>query len=255
MMFSSNAFRFVLVLAAAFNAVTSADPNYVDLGAAGNYVILAETGISTVPNSIITGNIGVSPITGAAMTGFDMVMDSSNTFGGSTQLTGKAHASDFDAPTPSLMTQAVNAMRTAYTDAAGLPNPDDARNNLVGGILGGPLAGGPTSQLTPGVYTFTTDVHITGDIHFNGSDTDIFVIQMAGNLVMDAHYNVILEGGALPQNIVWQVAGSVDVGAGAHMEGILLVKTAVTFKTLSSLDGRILAQTACTLQMATITDP
>ena len=34
----------------------------VDLSAAGNYAILAETGISTVPDSVITGDIGVSPI-------------------------------------------------------------------------------------------------------------------------------------------------------------------------------------------------
>jgi hypothetical protein len=33
----------------------------VDLGSACNYAILAETGISTVPISDITGNIGVSP--------------------------------------------------------------------------------------------------------------------------------------------------------------------------------------------------
>jgi hypothetical protein len=37
------------------------------------------------------------------------------------------------------------------------------------------------------------------------------------------------------------------------MEGIILGKTAVTFITGSSLNGRILAQTACTLQKATIT--
>ena len=39
----------------------------VDLGTAGNYAILAKTGISTVPASVITGNIAVSPIAGAAM--------------------------------------------------------------------------------------------------------------------------------------------------------------------------------------------
>jgi hypothetical protein len=64
-----------------------------------------------------------------------------------------------------------------------------------------------------------------------------------------------LTNGALAKNIFWQVAGYVNVGEGAHMEGILLVKTAVTFVTGSSLNGRVLAQTACVLQMATITQP
>jgi hypothetical protein len=38
------------------------------------------------------------------------------------------------------------------------------------------------------------------------------------------------------------------------LKGVLLVKTAVNFLTGSSLDGRILTQTACTLQMATIVE-
>jgi hypothetical protein len=42
-------------------------PMGVSLGGAGNFVILAKSGISTVPTSAVTGNIGVSP---AAATGF-----------------------------------------------------------------------------------------------------------------------------------------------------------------------------------------
>jgi hypothetical protein len=45
------------------------------------------------------------------------------------------------------------------------------------------------------------------------------------------------------------------VEEGANMKGILLVKTDVLFKTGSSLNGRVLAQTACNLQMATIKQP
>jgi hypothetical protein len=42
-------------------------PSSVDLGAAGNYVILAQTEITDVPASDVTGNIGLSPATGAAI--------------------------------------------------------------------------------------------------------------------------------------------------------------------------------------------
>ena len=42
----------------------------VNLGTAGNFVILAKSGISTVPTSAITGDIGVSPIDATAITGF-----------------------------------------------------------------------------------------------------------------------------------------------------------------------------------------
>jgi hypothetical protein len=57
------------------NATTA--PDTVLLGAAGNYVILAKTGISTVHTSGITGDIAVSPIAAAAITGFDLTMASS----------------------------------------------------------------------------------------------------------------------------------------------------------------------------------
>jgi hypothetical protein len=58
-----------------------------------------------------------------------------------------------------------------------------------------------------------------------------------------------------PANIVWQVAGYVDAGTSSHLEGVFLVKTRAAFKTGASLNGRILAQTACTLDAATITRP
>jgi hypothetical protein len=85
--------------------------------------------------------------------------------------------------------------------------------------------------------------------------TDIFILQTTGSVVQAANTQVILLDGVLAKNIFWQVAGQVNVGAGAHLEGVLLVKTAAVFETGASLNGRIFAQTACTLQMATITKP
>jgi hypothetical protein len=221
-------------------------------------VILAKTGISTVPTSAITGDIAVSPIAGESMTGFSFTMEDDYSI--SAQLVGKAYAANYKAPIPAHLTSAVSAMETAYTDAAGRTNPDAARINLGGGILG--VFGGATAPLTPGVYTFGSDVLITGDIYFRGSgtgtdrgDTDVFIIQLTGNLKQAANVKVILTNGALAKNIFWQIAGNVEVGAGAHMEGILLVKTDVTFITGSSLNGRVLAQTACNIQKATIIEP
>jgi hypothetical protein len=106
--------------------------------------------------------------------------------------------------------------------------------------------------LTPGVCTFSADVCLNGDITFAGSATNIFVIQTMGSLHQAAGNHVIFSTSAKAENIFWQVAGQVKVGAGSHMEGVLLVKTDVTFVTGSSLEGRILAQTH-NLQSDTIT--
>ena len=229
------------------------------LGEAKNYAILARTGISTVPNSIITGNIAVWPSTAAAMTGFDLTLGLSGDFSTATQVTGKAYAANYSPSIPAYLATGVSNMKSAYTDAAVRLNPDVTRINLGAGLLGGAF-GGETAKFTPGVYTFGTDVSITDDIYFEGSglgegETDVFIIQSTGSLLQDANTKVHLSNGALAKNIFWQVAGKVVVGQGAHMEGILLVKTDVLFVAGSSLNGRVLTQTACNLQMATITQP
>jgi hypothetical protein len=233
----------------------------VNLLEAGNYAILTKTGISTVPDSAITGNIAVSPIAATAMTGFSLTLDAVGTFSTSTQVTGNAFAASYLGTTPTVLTTAVSNMETAYTDAAGRVNPDGARINLGAGLLGGAF-GGASNKLTPGVYTFGSDVSISDNIYFQGTgtgvgqgDTDIFIIQIAGNLKQAANTQVILENGALAKNIFWQVATYVEVGKGAQMEGIILAKTFVDFLTGSSLDGRVLSQTACNLQVARITQP
>jgi len=88
-----------------------------------------------------------------------------------------------------------------------------------------------------------------------GDTSAVFIIQVAGNILIDANLMVKLRKGASAKNIFWQVSGNVKVMSEAHMEGNILCKTDVTFITGSSLNGRILAQTAAVLQKATITKP
>jgi hypothetical protein len=176
------------------------------------------------------------------MTGFSLDLDSSGDFSTSSQIVGKAYAADYSGFTPADMTAAVSAMETAYTNAAARPTTDSSMNSSIGG-----------KTLTPGVYTFTETVKINSDLTFEGGADDIFVIQTTGDLTQKANKNVILTGGAQAKNIFWQVAGFVEIDAGASMQGILLVKTKVDFITGSSLVGSVLAQTAVSLEMATIT--
>lgn len=263
-MFSFSTCRSVLLVSAACNVMTSAELT-VELGQAAQYAILAKTGITTVPSSTIFGDIGVSPIGATAMTGFDLTLDSSREFSTSTQLfassgddaslthDGHAYASTYSEPVPTRLTGAVSAMETAYTDAAGRDNTDADRIDVGEGTLGGENYGGPKDPLTPGVYTFGTDVLLDGNVHFSGDG--VYIIQIAGNLVQVADYDVKLGPDAKPENIFWQVAGHVEVGAGAIMKGIILAKTKADFISGSSLEGRVLTQTACNLQKATITEP
>ena len=233
-------------------------PANVELGTAGNYAILTKAGISTVPDSVITGNIAVSPIAATAITGFSLALAVDGKSSTSLQISsGMAYGASYIAPTPADLTVAIGDIGTAYTDAASRLNPHPNKINLGGGSIGGLTLSQTTDGVDDnnGVYTFGSGVTINSDVTFDGSAEDIFIIQMTGNLLVAANVNVILTGGVLAKNIFWQVTGNVKVMAGAHMEGILLVKTDVLFVTGSSLNGRVLAQSACALQMATITEP
>jgi hypothetical protein len=225
----------------------------VDLGVAAEYAILSKTGISTVPASTITGNIAVSPAAATYITGFGLSLDPTTQYSTTPQVNGQAHAASYGAPISVTLTTAVSNMLTAYNDAAGRLNMDETKLNLGTGILGGAF-GGPSNPLTPGIYTFFSDVTITTDITFADANdlAEVFIIQINGNLNVDS--SVILAG-ALAKNIFWQVSGEVIVAEGATLEGILLVKSKVTFKKGSTLHGRVLTDTFCALDQATITEP
>lgn len=217
----------------------------VDLGTAGNFVILAKTGISSVPDSEITGDIGVSPIDSTGITGFSLTADASNQFSVSSQITGKAYASDFAQPTPANLTTAVSNMETAYTDAAGRAA---GYTELYSGDLSG-------KTLTPGVYKWGTGVLINSDVTLNGGPDDVWIFQVAQGITQASDTKIILTGGAQAKNVFWQTAGTVSIGTGSHFEGIILSMTNITLGTNASIIGRLLAQTAVTLDASSVVAP
>lgn len=226
----------------------SSTVNADDLRASGNYVILAKTGITTTGASAVTGHLGVSPVAASYITGFGLVLDPSTQFATSSLVLGggKVYAADYGAPTPSTMTSAIGSMETAYNSAAGRTLPDFTE--LGAGNIGG-------LTLVPGLYNWSSSVSIPTDVTLNGASADVWIFQVAGNLVLSAGKSVTLTGGALAKNVFWQVAGQVVIHTTAHFEGIILTKTAATLNTNSSLNGRIFAQTAVALDAATLTQP
>ena len=218
---------------------TSGTLTGADLGIAGDFVILSKTGITSVYKSTITGDIGTSPITGAAM-----VVNCG-------EVTGNVYSVDAAGPackttSATRLGIAVLDMQAAYTDLAGRVNPDFL--NLGAGNIGG-------KTLTPGLYKWTTALIIPADITISGSSTDVFIFQVAGTLNMSSAVRITLEGGVLAKNIYWQTSGAVTLGTTSHFEGIVLSQTGINMKTGGTINGRMLAQTAVTLQMNSVTQP
>ena len=218
-------------------------PAPVVLGTAGNYVILAKSGISNVPTSAITGNLGLSPAAASAITEFPLTLDASGTFATTPQVTGNVYAADYTSPTPSNLTTAIGDMQTAYVDAAGRPTPD--HTELLAGNIGG-------LTLPPGLYKWSNTVIIPTDVTLSGGPNDTWIFQIAQGLTEASAAKVILTGGALAQNVFWQVFGVVDIGTTATIEGEVLSQTSITLHTGANANGRLLAQTAVTLDGNTV---
>ncbi|MGB4586188.1 MAG: ice-binding family protein [Rectinemataceae bacterium] len=228
-------------------AAPPAGPEKVILGTAGNYAILAETGITTTGVTSITGDIAVSPITAAAMTGFDpLTMDTTNTFATSSLVIGKIYAFNYADPTPATLTTAIADKLAAYNDAAGRLNPDFTAEG--GGEIGG-------MTLLPGLYNWTTGVSITTDVTLNGAANDVWIFQIGGGMTQAATAQVLMTGGASPGNVFWQVTGAVALAANSHMEGTVLSAGAISLAAGATVDGRLLSQTAVTLDANTIVEP
>jgi hypothetical protein len=227
-------------------AVSTATVNpTVNLGTAGNFVVLSKAGISTTGVTKIVGNIGVSPIASTAITGFALIRDRSGQFSTSHLVTGKVYAANYAAPTPSMLTTAVSNMQTAYTNAAGRAPTSAATINVGAGSIGG-------LTLKPGVYKWTTGVTIPTNVTLSGGASDVWIFEIAGTLNISSGKQVILKGGALAKNIFWQVAGKTNLGSASVFNGTILDKTAVTMQSGAVLNGKALAQTAVTLIANTI---
>lgn len=211
----------------------------VNLGIAGDFVILSKSGITNVYKSTITGDIGTSPITGAAIhltcaevTGLIYTVDAA---GPACKITNA-----------SKLTTAVSDMQTAYTDAAGRQNPNYL--NLGAGNIGG-------LTLRPGLYKWTSAVVMPTNVVLKGGPNDVWIFQIGGTLGVSNGKRITLEGGAQAKNIFWQTTGAVTLGTTSHFEGIILSATGINMQTGGSINGRLYAQTAVTLQMNTVTRP
>ena len=238
--------KFIVIFACAFGLLVpavsfAAGPALVNMLFASNFAILTKTGVTDVPSSAITGDVGSSPISGTA------------TLVTCTEVTGIIYSNDTAGPLPCRMTDAtllstaVSDMETAYADAAGRTLPD--ATELGSGNIG-------SMTLAPGLYKWSTDVTIPSDVTLSGSSSDVWIFQIAGDLSIASNKSVILSGGALASNVFWQVGGvtGATLGTTATVNGTILSAKQIILNTGAVLNGRALSQTQVTLDHGTVSN-
>lgn len=243
------------------------DVNFIDvpdvqdvpanLETSGGFVILSKSGITNTGSHIsdITGDIGSSPITAAAMNGVWCSEITGTIYGVDAAYVGSGDQICFLGNPPlsnkTLVDNAVLDMEAAYTDAAGRTNP--TATELNGGIIGG-------LTFAPGLYKWSTDVSIATNITLSGGAEDVWIFQIAGNLSIasggsvPAGIKVLLTGGAVASNVIWQVGGTTGATLGTYstFNGTILSAKQIIIQTGAVLNGRAWAQTQVTLDASTV---
>ena len=237
----------VLVVGMAFPTAASA-ASTVQLGTAAPFAVLAGSGITDVPTSSITGDVGLSPSAGTNITGLTTA-----------EVSGTIYAPDSTGPdgsagnNPGKLTVAKDDLTTAYDTASHLPPTTNfgAGDNQLGG-----------KTLVPGVYAFggaaTANITAASPLVLNGEGSydSVFVFQASSSLVTASSSVVRLENGAQACNVFWQVTSSATLGSGSTFVGTIMALTSATLDSTATVQGRVLARNAAvTLDANTITIP
>jgi uncharacterized repeat protein (TIGR02543 family) len=225
-------------------------PAIVPLGLSGDYVIFAESGISTTGTTSVTGNMGINPSAATLITGFSLILPAGGAFSSSSMVTGNIYAPGYANPTPADLVTATTDMTTAFTTANGLTIPAPVTEFMAGNLNG--------QTLTKGIYKWSSNVSVTNGIILDGGgdNCSTFILQIAGGLTVANGAIITLQNGAQAKNIFWVVAGSsAALGTTVNFSGNILCKGLISLNTGAKVLGRLMSQTAVTLDAATVILP
>lgn len=212
----------------------------VNLRGAEDFAILAHASITSFPSSTITGKVGLRPGTR------DLIgVDPSEVAGGIAEIYA---TNDVNTTATAFLTKAKIDMINAFND--GETRVADAdKIDLYAGLLGGKV-------IPAGVYQWKTRVTIPLDLKLEGTDTDVFIFKIAGQLRVGSDVKVTLSGGAQAKNVFWIVGDDVLIKAKSDMVGTIISQQAFEMKEGSTLIGRAFVKNdKLVINKSTITKP
>ncbi|MFT5598790.1 MAG: hypothetical protein ACI823_001872, partial [Chitinophagales bacterium] len=232
------------------------------------FTVLTKAGLTNTGThrTMITGDIGSSPITASAMN--DMYCDEMNgglifgVDGSYTGGTGGTVCSRGGAEDKTKVDKAIIDLEAAYTEAAG--NAEAVIAEYGAGTIPRIFEGEPEA-LPPGLYKWGTNVVMNADItlqggiedngEFVGGQNDVWIFQISGNFSQMHDTDMILAGDAEANNVYWQLTENMAIGGGAHLKGNVLAKTHIALDLKAEVTGRLLSQTQITFHENTIRPP
>jgi uncharacterized repeat protein (TIGR01451 family) len=231
----------LMVFMMAIPAVIMAAPpapitDRLQLGAAENFAVLGHSTVTNTGSSEIIGDLGLSP--GTSVTGFAPID------GGPGQI---ATADVYIADTEASNAQA--AALSAYTDAANRPYTQDLTGKDLGSV----------GTLGPGVYKFSSDAGLTGNLTLDdqGNPEAVFIFQIGSALTTASNSSFTLAPGTGTKwcRVFWQVGSSATLGTGTSFVGHILAHDSITANTSATVQGQLLALNyAVTLDTNNITN-
>jgi hypothetical protein len=241
---------FVLAITLVFGltGVARAATATVSLGTADSFAVLAYSEVTDNPPSVITGNVGVYPASGAAITGLTCAEVTGTIYdrdGGYAGSPSTCRVTD-----PGLLTTAKSDLGIAYTDASERTGATvlTGSDNQLGG-----------QTLTPGVYSFShaSNYNLTAASPLTLSGNGVFIFQASSDLITASASRINLINGAQACNVFWTVPSSASsIGSNSFFEGTIMAYSSINLGTGANVQGRVLAENAAvTLLSNTITRP
>jgi len=227
--------------------------NFLNIGMAGQYAVLSQTGITigvgpprfpdaggTAHEFSINGDVASHP-TPTFVPLFGLQISDDQTHYTSDMVNGNIYGYGPEAP------EAVNTNTDVLEQAT--QDVKDAiiyANTLTPDTFAAPSVDLINKTFKAGVYKWTGAILLTGTVTFDGDGDEnaVFVMISAAAFSPAAKSKVTLTGGAKAENLFWVLGGALSTGAGSDLYGVVLCGAALTIGANAKWTGALTTSTA-----------
>ncbi len=221
-------------------SVKATSPNKkkaVDLGKAGEFVILAKKDVNNESGSKITGHVGEGSEAEKNKGDKDTPKQNNDQKSDQSDMTSSPN-----------VTEAIDVLESTFSNVSMHESDVEVTNHNTKSFHHDPA-------LKPGVHVWDSSIDITSDVTLSGDEDDVWIFKTGDDLTVSENTVITLADGAQADNIYWYVEGEASIGKNAEFEGIVLSMDEITLEEGAIVNGRMFSQSSITLDDNTITEP